>query len=262
LVALNNTVAIRETAKAGARTRKLNLFDSWMKMMSPITLLFDIDGTLMRAGGAGLKAIGQVMNEMFGASQSIEMRVHGRTDNGILTEIFETHSLSFDEHRDEFSQRYWDRLPETLNESPAVILPGVSSLLDECHRRDDISMGILTGNSKRAAEIKLQHFGIEHFFEFGGYGDFHSSRNDVAALARSSAESFLGARFEPSTLWVIGDTVNDITCARSIEANVVAVETGGGSRQELAQAKPDLQFESFEDHASFVSQVTAVRRSV
>ncbi|MGI9495035.1 MAG: HAD hydrolase-like protein, partial [Mariniblastus sp.] len=87
--------------------------------------------------------------------------------------------------------------------------------------------------------------------KFGGFGDFHSDRNDVARLALASARSFLGERFDASRLWVVGDTVNDILCARAINAKVVAVETGGASASELEAAAPDAVMPSLDDHREF-----------
>lgn len=219
-----------------------------------ITILFDIDGTLIRSAGAGMMAIGHVMKQMFGIREIECVPVHGRTDHGILSELFEQQSLSFDEHRSEFNNRYWSMLPETLSQCPGVILPGVEELLAELDQNEDVALGILTGNSKRAAEIKLRHFEIFEYFEFGGYGDVHSCRNDVASMARSSAEDRLADDFEAEHLWVVGDTVSDITCARSIASKVVAVETGGLS-EKLSDAQPDVLLPSLFDTSAFLQAV-------
>lgn len=215
------------------------------------TILFDIDGTLLRCGGAGLKAIGHVMGQLFGVKELERVPVHGRTDEGILNDLFEQSSLVFDDHRDEFNHKYWAKLTETLGDSPSYLLPGVPRLLEQLALREDVALGVLTGNSERAAEVKLRHFQLDHFFKFGGFGDFHSDRNDVARLALASARSFLGERFDASRLWVVGDTVNDILCARAINAKVVAVETGGASASELEAAAPDAVMPSLDDHREF-----------
>jgi phosphoglycolate phosphatase len=215
------------------------------------TILFDIDGTLLRCGGAGLAAIGHAMEQLFGVKQLGKVTVHGRTDQGILNDLFEQSSLVFDDHRDEFNQKYWTKLTQTLGESPSYLLPGVPALLEQLATREDVALGVLTGNSERAAEVKLRHFNLDHFFHFGGFGDLHSNRNDVARLALESARSFLGDQFDASRLWVVGDTVNDIVCARAIDAKVVAVETGGASRSELEAAVPDSVLASLDDRSAF-----------
>ena len=195
-----------------------------------VTVLFDIDGTLIRTGGAGMTAITQTMNEMFQLESVGKVPVHGRTDQGILTDLFAAHELSFDEHRDAFSRRYWELLPSALASGPGKLLPGVMDLLVRLAAEPEVELGILTGNAQRAAEIKLEYFGLEKFFSFGGYGDCHASRNDVATLAQQAAQNTIGDAFDPSRLWVVGDTVNDVVCARWISAKVVAVETGGSDR--------------------------------
>ena len=220
-----------------------------------ITLLFDIDGTLIRTGGAGMVAIKQAMKEMFELESISKVSVHGRTDQGILTDLFAAQSLSFADHREAFSRRYWELLPVTLAAGEGKVLPGVEPLLAKLDTMPEVAMGILTGNAEPAAAIKLQHFGLQHYFHFGGYGDCHCDRNDVARLARESAEAALGERFQGDQVWVIGDTVNDVTCARSIDAKVIAVETGGGSRDELSQSNPDCQLATLAQAEDFIDSI-------
>lgn len=222
-----------------------------------ITLLFDIDGTLIRTGGAGMVAIKQAMREMFGLESISKVPVHGRTDEGILTDLFAAQSLSFAEHRETFSRRYWELLPQTLLAGEGEVLPGVEALLAKLDTIPEISMGILTGNAEPAADIKLQHFGLEKYFHFGGYGDRHGDRNDVARLAQQSAEAALGEQFQADHVWVIGDTVNDVVCARSIGAKVIAVETGGGSRDVLSQSNPDCQLATLAQTEDFLKAIGA-----
>ena len=225
-----------------------------------ITILFDIDGTLIRTGGAGMLAIERAMKDMFDLPPFGPVTVHGRTDNGILNDLFSQQSLSFDEHREEFNQRYWSLLPDTLAQAPGKILPGVVELLNRLHDNANIALGILTGNSEHAASVKLKHFGLEQYFKFGGYGDVDSCRNKVAALALRSAEEHLNEAFDASRLWVVGDTVNDVTCARSIGSRVVAVETGGADAQELSAAKPDLLLSTLEKSAQFLQAISEPAR--
>lgn len=200
-------------------------------------------------------AIETALRRMFDLEGISKVEVHGRTDNGILNEIFSAHSLSFDEHRDEFNEQYWSELPTTLSQCTGQILPGVNQLLGKLVEHDNVALGLLTGNSRRASEIKLQHFGLSGYFQFGGYGDHHSDRNEVAKMARSSAEQHLGGKFDPGHLWVVGDTVNDIVCARSIDSKVVAVETGGCDPKTLDEARPDLQLGCLSNTTTFLDFV-------
>ncbi len=209
--------------------------------MNTWTILFDIDGTLTTSSGAGMAAMEVTVGQLFGLSTIPSVPVHGRTDKSILHELFAAIDVPHDGTFDQFSERYCLNLPRSLEERNARLLPGVESLLEKLAGLKHVELGLLTGNLKQAAEIKLQHVGIDHFFSFGGYGDFHADRNDVAVDAIESARKSIGDRFSADHVWVIGDTVNDIRCARHVGAKVMAVETGGGNAAALKSAGPDLQ---------------------
>ena len=222
---------------------------------SLISLLFDIDGTLLRAGNAGMKAIHETLVDMFGEVTESKMLVHGRTDHGILTDIFAGIGQDYQQHRSDFDQRYWSKLPHAMANSEGCLLPGVLRLLEELSKAPDIALGILTGNAQAAADIKLKYFGIDQHFSFGGYGDDYSDRNQVAALAVKAARLSLNDSFNANQVWVIGDTVHDIECARFVGARVIAVETGGESPEDLAQAGPDRQFNDLANFDAFMSTI-------
>lgn len=210
------------------------------------TLLFDIDGTLLNTGNAGMKAITATMQEMFGPGPVPSVSYHGRTDRAIVGDLMEQTGRSPEVHLTTFYQTYWDRLPTFLRNAEGRLLPGVLELLQILSNRSNVAVGLLTGNASEAARIKLQHFGVYQFFHFGGFGDHHICRNEVARLALDAAADFLGEQFQKDEVWVIGDTVNDVVCGRSIGSRVVAVETGGASPEELATANPDFQFSTLE----------------
>jgi len=219
------------------------------------TLLFDIDGTLIRTQGVGMGAMGQAIVEHYGREDVPEVRVHGCTDRGIITELFTKLDIDLDADHSGFIHTYCDLLATALKTKQGEVLPGVVEALEQLNSHPNVALGILTGNGKRAAEIKLDHFGLREFFLFGGYGDDHSDRNDVAAKAFDAAASFLGDRFEPGKVWVIGDTVNDIRCGRSIGAKVFAVETGGDSGEVLAEKRPDLLKNDLSNVAAWISSM-------
>lgn len=225
-----------------------------------LTLLFDIDGTLVRAGGAGLKAMRQAMSELHGIDQMPGVTVHGRTDFSIVSDIFADLPIDVDQARGAFTTRYCELLHETLPQCDGTILPNVPELLEHLSAQENVSLGLLTGNMKRASDAKMDYFKLNHYFGYGGFGDHHFNRNDVAEVAKQAAVDYLENRFVESNVWVIGDTVNDITCARSIGAKVVAVETGGGARDELAAANPDLIYETLPEPKAFLDDV--IRHSI
>ena len=118
--------------------------------------------------------------------------------------------------------------------------PGIPALLVQLGRREDVVPALLTGNIRDGAAAKLQFFDLWEHFHFGGYGDDHESRNDVAAQAVADAQRHLGDHFHDCEVWVIGDTVHDVECARSVGARCLAVATGGATIAELRGAGPDL----------------------
>jgi phosphoglycolate phosphatase-like HAD superfamily hydrolase len=108
-------------------------------------------------------------------------------------------------------------------------------------------MGLLTGNLREGAQIKLQHFGLERYFSFGGFGDVHPDRDDVAQSALDAARAALDGQSGDEQIWVFGDTPLDIRCARAIGARVLAVNTGVDSRDELERACPDVLLDDLSD---------------
>ena len=206
-----------------------------------ITVLFDIDGTLLRARGAGLAAIQQTMQEMFGVSDLPQVSVHGRTDCGILQDFFKPFGLSFEEHRDAFLESYCRHLRGRLPEFPGHVLPGVVALLERLAGDENMALGLVTGNCRKAAQLKIEHFELTPYFcGLGGYGDNSANRDDVARDAVRAVRNRWPERYDPSHVWVIGDTVNDITCARAISAKAMVVETGGCTAEELKLESPEI----------------------
>ena len=146
-------------------------------------------------------------------------------------------------------------LPQSLKDRNARLLPGVETLLEHLASLENVELGLLTGNLKEAAQIKLQNVGIDHYFSFGGYGDSHADRNDVAVAAVENARDTI-ASFSSDHVWVIGDTANDIRCARHVGAKVLAVETGGVSAESLRAADPDLQMRDLAAPQDWISKLT------
>jgi phosphoglycolate phosphatase len=204
------------------------------------TLLFDIDGTLLLSQRAGGRAIDAVFERVFGRPRSIELRLHGRTDRGILTELFTAEGRELtDADFNFFISNYLHELEQNLQQQPATVLPGVTELLPWLAGHPGVALGLLTGNVHQGARTKLRHTQLEHYFAFGGYGDQHAHRDDVAREAAASAHTHLQHRYCPASVIVIGDTIHDVTCGQAIGAKTMAVLTGGATEAELAAAQPD-----------------------
>lgn len=212
------------------------------------TILFDIDGTLLHSGGAGQAAMERALEAEFGVSAPTEgIPTAGRTDRGITCDLIRYHELEDSEQTHErFLNAYLRELPRELMKRRGVVFPGVRELLSQLANRPDVCLGLLTGNYREGAWAKLRHFELDHHFHFGGYGDEHPHRDDVARQALAAASAFRQpAPIDLRRLWVIGDTPADIQCGRAISARVIAVATGAYSFEILKAAQPDHLFVDF-----------------
>lgn len=210
-------------------------------------LLFDIDGTLLRSGGAGQAAMERALDSVFGVTAPTEgIDAAGRTDFAITGDLLVYHGLEDSaENRQRFLDSYLSFLPEELAARDGLVLPGIPEILDSLASRSTVHLGLLTGNLQKGAAVKLAHYQMADHFLFGGFGDEHHSRDDVARAAAADAQEKLRRR--PDSTWVIGDTPADIQCGRAIGATVVAVATGVYSAEALSEAEPDYLFEDFSD---------------
>ena len=211
--------------------------------------LFDIDGTLIHTRGAGMNALREGLRAAFGIEKPTDqVAVHGRTDRGITRDFFRHHGIEdTPDHWERFRAAYLRVLPGTLAERPGTVLPGIVPLLELLAARPDVAVGLLTGNTREGARIKLAHYGLDRYFSFGGFGDNHLDRDDVAREALAAVRERLNSDVNLARLWVIGDTPTDVTCGRAIGARVIAVATGNHSRDELAAAGPDHLADDFSD---------------
>lgn len=211
--------------------------------------LFDIDGTLLNSGGAGQHAMERALAEVFGVTGPYtDIPAAGRTDRAITTDLFAHHGLVPGEADwDRFLRAYLGYLPESLTAMNGAVLPGVAALLEQLSRREEVALGLLTGNLREGALLKLRHYALDHHFPFGGYGDDHHDRDDVARSAWAAAAAYLCAELNAERVWVIGDTPADVRCARAIGARAMAVATGLFRAADLESSRPDALYESFAD---------------
>ena len=223
----------------------------YIRSMEPTIALFDIDGTLLRAGGAGRRAVELALCEVLeddNGSVSLEsVEFAGRTDPWIVrTALMQYGVTANDALINEVLRRYVAHLPRELELASAFeVLPGVLSLLAELTARDDVVLGLGTGNTQPAAYAKLARGGLDSFFSFGGFGSDHTDRAELLRTGLSRGLERAGARPGGARVVVIGDTPHDVAAAQAIGAHCVAVSTGGydGSALEAAGATvvvPDL----------------------
>ncbi len=212
-------------------------------------LLFDIDGTLITSGGAGEAALKDAMRSRFDVEEDLNgIILAGATDARIARELLQKHSIAVSaENVAALLDTYLGHLDERIGRHDGKLLPGILPLLNALSERSDAVLALLTGNVSRGAEIKLTHYGVWDFFEFGAFADDHHDRNELGKFARARALKRHGEEFPPSRIYVIGDTPKDIECGRAIGAFTVAIATGHYSSAELRAHAPDFLFEDLSD---------------
>ena len=205
-------------------------------------VLFDIDGTLVRTGGAGVRAFAKTFTTEFNAVEGVErLNFAGRTDTSLVREFFSLYQIEpTPRNFERFFERYVFWLDHLLRDSKTEVCPGVWKLIHALERLPQAPLlGLLTGNIRLGAEIKLRHFNLWDAFQTGAFGDDHEERDQIAAVAHQRGSQILGTKLRGDEVVVIGDTPLDIRCARAIGARALAVATGGAKLNELKQHQPD-----------------------
>ena len=212
-------------------------------------LLFDIDGTLIHSGGAGIEALKRALKERFRIEDDLhDIEFAGMTDSGIVTSILNKHRIPASaENVAAFLDSYVHLLSNELPRRKGKLLPGVLELLEKLKGRKHVVLALLTGNVSRGAQLKLGHYGVWDFFEFGAFADDHHDRNQLGPFARARAKEKHGREFSADEIDVIGDTPRDIACGKALGARTIAVATGSWSRDKLAQHQPDILIDNFSD---------------
>lgn len=212
-------------------------------------LLFDIDGTLIVSGGAGEGALKDAMRDRFGVDEDLDgIVLAGATDALIARQLLAKSGISESpENITALLDSYLEHLPRRLPHHNGRVLPGIRELLDRLMATDAAAVALLTGNLERGARIKLSHYGVWDYFEFGAFADDHHDRNELGRFARSRAFDQHGVEFAAEDIFVIGDTPRDIECGRAISAKTVAIATGTYSIDELRPHNPDFLFADLSD---------------
>ena len=211
--------------------------------------LFDIDGTLITSGGAGETSYREAVAEVCGSVAPLEgLNFAGNTDTGLARSILS--AAGKDPAGDAIvalHDTYLRILADRIHLHQGKLLPGIILLLDRLKERSDCVLALLTGNLAAGAEVKLTHYGVWHYFEFGAYADDHHERNQLGPIAAARAFEEHGKEFTPDQIYVIGDTPRDIECGKAFGAITVAVATGKYSTEELSTHSPDFLFDDLSD---------------
>lgn len=223
-----------------------------------ILLLWDIDGTLVSTGKAGESAIFVALEKAFDLREvSLEgVSYRGRTDMRIAQSVFEKNQIENSASNFKtYAEAYLEALETILPQRKGFLFPGIQSILDTTQNHPDIRQGLLTGNFKKGAQLKLGHYHIWNYFECGAFADDAIDRNDLSPIALQRAQEHFKYPFKPTDVFVIGDTPHDIECGKKIGAQTVAVATGGYSQKELASYTPSLLFKDLSDTSMFFEQI-------
>lgn len=214
-------------------------------------ILFDIDGTLVLTGGAGGRAMARALEDLFGIRSGADsVSMPGRTDPWIVTQMTAAHGLQSDSAAlRRFYDAYIERLAiEVHQPGPHKgVMPGVRSLLDALAVRDDAFLGLLTGNIRGGARVKLEYFGLWHYFRCGAFGDDAEERNALLGTAIGRAEACGGPVVPAADVVIVGDTPLDVGVAIAGGARSVAVATGDYDVDALRAAGADAVLEDLSD---------------
>jgi phosphoglycolate phosphatase-like HAD superfamily hydrolase len=213
-------------------------------MAEPALFLFDIDGTLLRAGSRVHRdSFAYAYREVYGLPLSLDgIKAAGRTDTWLLAEPLRRYGLSDNE--------IWQRMPQAFDAMEAYVdqhlgdmrgevLPGVPEVLSILHHRTQL-LGLLTGNLRGIALTKMRKAGLACYFDTGGFGEESEVRAHLVPVALAKAGEKTGQPVPASRAVVVGDTPLDVEAGRIGGTKVAAVATGPISLEELREAKPDL----------------------
>ena len=226
-------------------------------------LLWDIDGTLVRSARVGLfkEYTIPVLEEVFGTAGRLhELSVSGMTDLQIVFEALRDEGFTDEQIRAkvrDLRERYMRAMEHATagGQSLFELLPGAREALAATAADPRYRNALLTGNIEPAARLKMQLVNLSHFFELpGAFGDDSHDRRELPALAARRINKHLELALQPSQFIVIGDTPNDIACARHFGARALAVATGRSySPDQLSACEPDAVVPDLSDTERFLT---------
>jgi phosphoglycolate phosphatase len=225
-------------------------------------ILFDIDGTLVLTGGAGIRAMNRAGEAVLGIRNLLDgIPVSGRTDWIIMHDALKQAGHDLDEslfaRMRDAHHRYLREEIEQPGDGVKDVMPGIRELLPALQSRDGMFLGLLTGNFVEAARIKLDHFDLWNYFRCGAFGDDAADRNALVPFAVERARECGLGSFEYADVVVIGDTPHDVACAAAVGALPVAVATGNFTIEQLRATGAPIVLEDLSDTAGFLTMMAS-----
>jgi phosphoglycolate phosphatase len=234
-------------------------------LLQPRLILFDIDCTLLRTGGAGMAALTRALVGALGHSLNEEespVRPDGQTDPNIIRQMLQHQGIP-PGRWPELEREVLALYPEIFEEELRLrweqsrLEPGISALLDRLEADPRCRLGVLTGNIEVTARMKLGAFELNRFFPIGAFGSDCADRNRLGPVALERARRHFQIDFVPAHAWIVGDTDRDIRAARAGGLRALAVATGHYSRAELEEHCPDLALDDLTNAEQVIGHLLA-----
>ena len=213
-------------------------------------ILFDVDQTLISTRGGDRKALNTTFQELHGIDDAFEeMSFGGRMDLSIMDQVYSHWGVAEGGRcLGDFKARYFELLEQVLKDwEMGIVYPGIPELLRALDSRAGVQLGLATGNFRESAFIKLRKYGLDTFFEEGGFGGDHPNRPEVVADAIVKCQALSGKVYEREDIFVIGDSISDVEAGRANGINTVAVATGRCGTETLLALGPTFVFEDLSD---------------
>ncbi len=215
-------------------------------------VLFDIDGTILNVESSLARSIFiDAFGEMFSMdiSKSIPS-FHGKTDLQIIADISNLYGIDYSNEIEQIWNNIFDKFEQRISKESITILPGAAELIEEIEKANNFELGLVTGNFRKNAYLKLSLVGLDKYFPFGGFGDDCPDRNKLPLIAieRAKKSKIIDDAYPISNSVIIGDTFRDIQAAKSNSLKAVAVATGKAPLSELSCYTPYVLFEDLSDY--------------
>jgi phosphoglycolate phosphatase len=211
-------------------------------------VLFDIDGTLIDSGGAGVRSLDLALKYLFSIENGFQgISMAGKTDTQIIKEGIIKHGLSANGTIDAVIKAYLNYLRIEINNDRKHVKPGIYEVLEELKPLQDLGLGLLTGNIEQGARIKLEPFRLNEYFPAGAFGSDDEDRNNLLPIALKRFEELFQQKIEPDDCMIVGDTPRDVECAHIYGAMCIGVATGPYSYEDLIEAGADYVVQNLSD---------------
>ncbi len=200
----------------------------------PVVLMWDLDGTLLTTGRAGVFALEEAAKGVLGVQVDLQdMHTSGLTDAQIAELVLDGHADAASKV-DQFLDLYGAALPRHLPRRQGSVMPGVREVFEDLAGDERVLSLLLTGNIEAGAHAKLAHYGLAELITDGAFCTGLGERAEIAQAALERAEERIGAAPDKARTFVIGDTPRDVECANALGLLSIGIATGEYGADELA----------------------------